>query len=51
MAAHIVRRFSFPFPGPAGLAVAGSRIYLVIRCLHIPVLPHAGQVNLRFVKV
>ena len=33
------------------LCYSRSRIYLVIRCLHIPVLPHLGQVNLRFVKV
>ena len=36
---------------PAGPAIAGNRIYLVIRCLHIPVFPHLGQVNLRFVMV
>lgn len=32
-------------------AARGKRGHLVIRCLHMPVFPHLGQVNLRFVNV
>lgn len=46
-----VRFMAFSFLYLSALFVQRRLSYLTIRCLHMPVLPHLGQVSLRLVRV